>query len=117
MIAIRRGVVDLRVLGVRDQNLLRFDRCWVPPLPVLLTSRRNKKARLKCAGKFTLTKRVHHNAQLRHQGRIAAVLRRSHRFLPGLLAAAMVASGNAEVAHQNGRMKSIRPVACAATHA
>jgi hypothetical protein len=39
------------------------------------------------------------------------------RCLPGEVARALVAAGSAEIAHQNGRVPSIRLVTAAATHA
>jgi hypothetical protein len=39
------------------------------------------------------------------------------RFLPGPLASAMVQSGMAEVGHANGKVKSIKLLETAATHA
>ena len=39
------------------------------------------------------------------------------RFVPGELARAMVGSRTAEIAHQNGRVKSVRLVAAASSHA
>jgi hypothetical protein len=39
------------------------------------------------------------------------------RFVPGELARAMVAAGAAEVHNSNGKVKSIRLVACASSHA
>jgi len=39
------------------------------------------------------------------------------RYLPGPLAAAMVKSGAAEAANSNGRVRSVRLVAAASTHA
>jgi hypothetical protein len=39
------------------------------------------------------------------------------RYLPGPLARAMVAAGSAEVANANGKVKSIRLIATASSHA
>ena len=39
------------------------------------------------------------------------------RYLPGPMAKAMVDAGSAEIAHQNGRVKSIRLVKAASSHA
>lgn len=39
------------------------------------------------------------------------------RFVPGRLAAAMVSGGTAAVANANGKVKSVRLVECAQTHA
>ena len=38
------------------------------------------------------------------------------RYVPGPMAKAMVDAGSAEIAHQNGRVKSIRLIETAATH-
>jgi hypothetical protein len=39
------------------------------------------------------------------------------RYVPGPLARAMVTAGHAEIAHENGRVRSIRLIATAASHA
>jgi hypothetical protein len=39
------------------------------------------------------------------------------RYVPGPMAQALVAAGHAEIAHQNGRVKAVKLLATAATHA